>query len=725
MVYHHLDQQSIDEVYNALIQLGPPSLTLLLGQLPRPIAASLNTVGSEADRLRHALQALNQRHSFVEPPSSTWLATVLHTALSLASGRLEEETLARVLVSLERASPDLDDCPYPGLEAFEERQHRFFFGREQDVEDIRRLLGPPALGRKRWVQIDGASGAGKSSLVRAGLVPAIKERGVEGGPGPRQWLVAILRPGADPVRNLAIELAKTLSRTDLAELQRQLSSSERGLADALALMSWNGRGLLVVIDQFEEVFTLAGERARQDVDGLLAAAMADAGAPLYVVTTIRSDFQVRFDQLPRLARCLNLDAQRRFLPRIEAIGLRRAVVGPAENVDLEIPTDLVDRLVSDTAARTHAGLPLLAHALRTLWERREGGALSATTYAEIGGIGGALAQSADFVINGLESDELRERARKMLLGLVTTGDGTEDTRRPMARADALEAAGGGPAAEQLLALLSGGRSVGARPGDAALPRLIVVSSNDGAITQRVDLAHETLIQSWGTLRRWINEHRADLERRDQIEQLAQVWESSGSSPDGLLWGAQRSHYQAVHGEALSTRARHFLRLSGEVEAQEMQSAEQSLLRRIEERAQIWLESGQTDQTLIRNSLELMEAEGVVAGQRGQGFAATMADFVTASRHFLDGRDFRHFRVAEIETIYQTALGLGLAEHNGVLLTGSGPDFVASLPLLGIAHATQRMRRTLQCLNEIKCLRDGTVPLKVWLQNAFSISRLIN
>ncbi len=451
-------------------------------------------------------------------------------------------------------------CPFPGLEFFDEDRAEYFFGREEEVGEALGMLGGVGTHR-RWLQIDGPSGAGKSSFARAGLVPAVRKQGIAGGP--KSFAIAVLRPGPDPIVSLsrglreALPSLKSALRSD--EVEAALRKEPTALRGLLADHAGGG-GVLVLVDQLEEVFTLAGgdKAAVRGFDALLSAALADAEGPLYLVTTVRSDFTGRMGELPLLERRLSMEAGRYYLRVMGPEGLRRAIEEPAKRAGLVWSAGLPGRMVKDAAASPGA-LPLVAHVLFAVWGARVGRTLLAATYDELGGVGGALAKSADAIVAALGKDGA-EKARRLLLRLVKIGRGSEDTRHAAAREEALAAAGGGEEAERVLARLSGGRDPG-KPGGAnpAVPRLVVVSG------ERADLVHEALMQRWDTLKTWIREERKPLELRDDVEEAARVWAANGAAAESLPKGRMLARFLGVERAGLREGAREFLAASEEAE----------------------------------------------------------------------------------------------------------------------------------------------------------------
>jgi tetratricopeptide (TPR) repeat protein len=451
-------------------------------------------------------------------------------------------------------------CPFPGLEFFDRNRAAMFFGRESEISEAAQRLGQTAGGRHvRWLQIEGPSGAGKSSLARAGVIPAVLEKNEWVQGVPRLWRVAAFRPGVDPVMSLAHAVRAALAeelgnRHPLGEIVAAFHARPEELAAFLRQHTPADHGFLLVVDQLEEAFTFGAEDARKAFDGLMASAMRDKGGPLYVISTIRSDFVGRMSALPELEGLLNAEAERYHLKTMSAPGMRAAMVEPAKLAGLQWEKNLPERLLKH-ASRSEGGLPLLAHALQALWVAREGNALTHSAYDELGKIGGAVSRSADAILESLGEDG-KARAKRLLLRLVKIGRGTENTRRTASREEAIEAAGWGTEAERVLGRLSGERDPDKPEGAAAEPRLLVVSQ-DEADEGRVDLVHEALLRQWATLRRWIDEGRKALERRDDLEAAAQVWDARGASLDELPGGSLLAYLRGA--EATGQLAQRFLK----------------------------------------------------------------------------------------------------------------------------------------------------------------------
>jgi len=438
------------------------------------------------------------------------------------------------------ASVEDDTCPFPGMEAFDTELSQFFLGRHTETLEALSYLGRGPEGHIRWLQVEGASGVGKSSLVRAGLVPSVQRGWIESGP--QQWSIATLRPGRKPILNLAAALFQTLKDRELptiSAIEQRLRSDEAALRDILREFSVRSRaGFLLVVDQFEELFTLAEANELKRFDLLLHHALIDVDGPFYMVNAVRSDFLLRFSELPNLESDLNTRAFRYYLRNMDERGLRDAVFGAVELAGLRWESRHTAERIITEAKQTIGGLPLVGYILRALWERKNGRMLTSAAYLELG-LAGALASGADSLLKGF-GDEGIARIRSLLLSLVKIGGGPQDTRRVVSRQDAIAAAGGDDRAEDILVRLSGGREPGAPATAPTPPRIIVVSGDDS-----VELAHEFLISGWPTLRKWHEDARLKLRIRDDLDGVAQAWYAANCPLEGLAAGDQLGYFNQL------------------------------------------------------------------------------------------------------------------------------------------------------------------------------------
>ena len=399
-------------------------------------------------------------------------------------------------------------CPYKGLAAFQPEDAALFFGREELVDKlVSRMQAASAL------VIGGPSGCGKSSLMRAGLLPAIEAGAL---PGSQGWSVALFTPGTEALKELHRILTDTLEGPvpSLAELRAD-PGSVRSIA--------SGRdGLLLAIDQFEELFTSAPPDDAKTFLAVLAALVAPAASRVRIVMSIRADFYAECADHEWLARCIS-DNQILVGPMRRA-ELRRAIELPAARVGLRLEDGLTETVLDDAAAAS-GSLPLIGHALMETWLRRRGTLLTLEGFRSAGGVIGAMTQRADALYRQLDPRE-QAVARQLLLRLVNPGDGTPDTRRRVTWREL----GDDPVQRRIIDAL-------------AAARLVTVDDD------RVEIAHESLIHGWPLLDGWIEQAREDLRTRARILRAAEEWDGQGRNAALLYRGSPlgaASNWAAAH-----------------------------------------------------------------------------------------------------------------------------------------------------------------------------------
>jgi WD40 repeat protein/DNA-binding SARP family transcriptional activator len=445
-----------------------------------------------------------------------------------------------------RQAPAPGEPPYQGLQPFEEVDAERFFGRELVVA---RLLG--RLATERILAVVGASGSGKSSVVRAGLVPALR-RGAVRAHGTPTWDIYPLTPTSAPLSALARSLiGQAASEVATVALAEDLGRDPRSLRLYLDRAHGPGHQALVVVDQFEELFTVCHDAFEREafVDNLLIAADAEADAPGAVVLALRADFYAHCAEYPALRDALAQHQE--YLGPMGPQELRRAIEGPALAQDWHLERGLVDLLLRD-AGEEPGALPLLSHALLETWHRRQGRALTLEGYASSGGVRGAIARTAEEVLNDRLAPHQQAVARRILLQLTELGQGTQETRRRVGLDELVRRKDDQPAVEAVLHVLAAAR---------------LVTLGDGT----AEVAHEALIREWPTLRRWLDEDRDGLRLQRQLGEGAREWERLGRDPDALYRGtrlAQAIEWAAECQDELSLLERDFLGASRELAEQE-------------------------------------------------------------------------------------------------------------------------------------------------------------
>lgn len=440
------------------------------------------------------------------------------TWVDLRAGDAMPEQLARAvrgepLAWIERARASDDDvCPYVGLRTYTERDAPWFFGRDSDVQ---RLV--EKLRSSQFLGVLGRSGSGKSSVVRAGLLPALASgRAITGSD---RWRVRTFTPTAAPLQQLSAQLS--VLRPELSTPQTLADLADSDLTLTMLTAAEDDAPVLWIVDQAEELFTLcddASER-RAFADNLLRA--SQPGGPARVLFALRSDFYPRFSELAALSD--RLATHQYVVKALDDDQLSEVVLAPAAAAGLQLEPGLADRIVRDVTGQPGA-LPLVQHSLYELWEHRDGDTLTHSVYGEIGGVGGALARRADRTLDELEADD-RAVARRLLLSLVRPGEGAEDTKQPALL---------GHLSAPALPIASLHR-VTAALADA---RLVTTGDRDG--DTNVEVAHEALIRHWPTLQGWIEESRDELRTRRRLRQAADAWVDADRSEDLLYRGTTLS-----------------------------------------------------------------------------------------------------------------------------------------------------------------------------------------
>jgi WD40 repeat protein len=427
-------------------------------------------------------------------------------------------------------------CPYRGLEPFYERHAEFFFGREALTQRLVETLRPPddsTTRESRFLAVLGPSGSGKSSVVRAGLVPWLRKGAL---PGSGHWPILTLTPGERPLEALAAAVAPLIGResdrlTTLRRLEKELAARELTLHLVVVRLALKraapARRLMLVVDQFEELFTLCRDKDQRAafVNNLLYASTV-AGGQTIVVLALRTDFYDRSALYPGLGD--NLAVQQVLIGPMGERELRQAIEEPARRVGLQFEKTLVNRILEHMAEEP-GSLPLMQHALLELWNRREDTPLTMDAYREIGGIGKALAQRAESIYAELKEAE-QAHVRRILMRLAQLGEGTEDTRHRARMSELLLDPEQAPVVETVLKQLA----------DA---HLITIDRDPASGEQLVDVVHEALIKGWPRLRDWLHEDHATLQVHRRLAEAAQEWERNERTESYLYRGVRLAEAQ--------------------------------------------------------------------------------------------------------------------------------------------------------------------------------------
>ena len=436
------------------------------------------------------------------------------------------------LLQTEPAPPptrsDLGPNPYKGIQAFLETDGDRFFGREQQIEQLWQKLcqlyeTPLSI---RLLPIYGPSGSGKSSLARAGLIPELARRSL---PGSVRARVAVLVPTADPLWSLATVLARIATNDPspaekAAEFKRVLEKpSEAGQYEGLrqiadVLPDSAIAPLIVLVDQFEEVYTLCKDEIARDafVNTLLNAA-GDRARRVSVVITLRSDFLGETQKHPSLNALFTEPGV--LVRSMNEAELRRAIAEPAKRAGHALDSATIQLLLKETEGREGA-LPLLQFALERIWEGLVKGQEPAATLQAIGGVGGALAGEAQRIYEGLNPTD-QEIARRVFLGLVQLGEGTKDTRR-RARL------------EQVISHRDSLAQVKAVIMQFSTPQARLITLASDADREIAEVTHEALFDHWQQFKDWVDSSRSDLRFQRRLDEAALYWQEQGR-PEGNLW----------------------------------------------------------------------------------------------------------------------------------------------------------------------------------------------
>jgi len=460
-------------------------------------------------------------------------------------------------------APTPGEPPFKGLQYFDATDSDLFFGRE--------ALTAKLVNRLRETEflsvVIGASGSGKSSLVRAGLIPALKKGqplmdGTNPPKGSANWQVHVITPTAHPLQALATELTReSESVTAAATLMDDLMQDPRSLTLFLARQNPK-RHTLLVLDQFEELFTLCRDEFEREafIDNLLII-LSQGEGNITLILTLRADFYAHLAQYPELREAVA--KQQEYIGPMTTEELRRAIEEPAQRGRWAFEPGLVDLILRDVGDEPGA-LPLLSHALLETWKRRAGHTLTLKGYADAGGVRGAIAHTAESVYQNLSSEE-QTIARNIFLRLTELGEGTEDTRRRASLEELISQAENADEARSVLNIL-------------AEARLITLGEDTG------EVAHEALIREWPTLREWLTQDRESLRLHRHLTEAAHEWELLERDAGALYRGshlAQAREWAVLHPNRLNAGERAFLDASNELEQHEAREREAQQRRELE------------------------------------------------------------------------------------------------------------------------------------------------
>ena len=434
---------------------------------------------------------------------SPWSAVIAKSVASEREQRFPSaSSLARALEEVTlRAIGDETARPYPGLSAFQEEDSRFFFGRELEVEALWKKLRRPHL-----IAVMGPSGAGKSSFLRAGLLPTLTD----------DWRAVVATPGNRPFSNLARQLAPGLG-DDPENVDRLLRFEDLDVAVEV-VSEWREQGKhgLIIVDQFEELFTQSPLEVQGSFAELLGRLPLEADA--HVLLSMRDDF---------LFHCQSFESLAPVFSEMTPLGpptgtsLRRAMVEPALRCGYRFEEEsIVEEMLAEVEGERGA-LPMVAFAAAQLWEKRDRdtGLLTREAYDQVGGVGGALAQHAEVILEEIGEEHV-SIVRELFRNLVTA----QGTRAAREREELLSVFGDGRLSDRVAAATILNTLIDAR----------LLTTYEGTAHQRVEIIHESLLTAWPRLVRWQMQDAEGAKLRDELRHQAHVWQEK-DRPEDLLW----------------------------------------------------------------------------------------------------------------------------------------------------------------------------------------------
>jgi energy-coupling factor transporter ATP-binding protein EcfA2 len=461
------------------------------------------------------------------------------TTVLYSSGRTPRPTVLAKFDEDVASRQTGERCPYRGLQAFHQENRPFFYGRRQLVREMTDWLQ-----NENFLAVVGLSGSGKSSVVRAGLIPAMQEGAL---PGSESWnYYDPIVPGPIPLRNLA-KLTRPEDVTTRNWYRQHASQFIDDDTHLLKLVSAEGKTAVVVVDQFEELFTLSPDNAeRAAFVANLVRLATDPEMRHIVIITMRSEFDTYIARFPDLQQLFER-AQIRVSP-LSPLDLRKAIEKPAERSGLTFEAGLVEELVQQVLGEP-AGLPLLQFTLYKLWERKQGKAITWAIYRELGGSPReVLANIADATYESFKLMEDRTISRRIFMRLVQPGAGLDVTSNRVRRATLSPVA----ARDNFDRVLDVWEEAG----------LLRISRSGKPEGDQIEVMHEALIRNWPQLGIWLEEERVNQRQRLQLTSAAQQWDEHQRDPGGLLGGTLLT--EALHYHNLSDLEKEFVEESQRV-----------------------------------------------------------------------------------------------------------------------------------------------------------------
>ena len=521
------------------------------------------------------LDEVLQRATAKDPESRYQSVIEMAVAFNEAVARDESHTLIStggLHTTISGLDPAQFKNPYKGLKAFEEADAQDFYGRDALTQRLIDRLAPDADmdSGDHLLVIVGPSGSGKSSVIKAGLLPLLRKGAI---PNSDNWFYTEMVPGAHPVEELEAALLRVAVNPPGSLLQ-QLVENERGLVRALKrILPDDETELVLFIDQFEEVFTLTEREAdRQHFLNSLLIAITEPRNRLRLIITLRADFYDRPLSYHEFGEMV-----RNYTEVVLPLGpqeLEAAIIQPARYVGVALEDGLVSAIVGDVREQPGA-LPLMQYALTQLFEQREGNYLTLAAYNNIGRAMGALAQRAEEIYRGLHPEQ-QDIARQLFLRLVTLGEGKEDTRRRIIRSE-LNALGNADVMQTVIDTFGN-------------QRLLTFDNDPQTREPTIEVAHEALIREWGSLRDWLDSAREELRTHRRLNHSMREWKHAKEDASYLATGARLDQFdqlQRTDNIAINAEEARYLKASLHQREARLQAEQERLAREeaLEERAQ--------------------------------------------------------------------------------------------------------------------------------------------
>ncbi|MEN8184434.1 MAG: protein kinase, partial [Myxococcota bacterium] len=559
---------------------------LLNGSLPWPKSATTATLIQHHhnglpplqladDRLEHTVNTVLARATATDPRDRPATVSEFATELSVTVAPLPPQT---------SATPAMN--PYRGLAAFEEPDARFFFGREDLVAAVVNKLRNEPLAL-----LVGPSGSGKSSLLRAGVIPALRSEGS---------LPVVMSPSADPIGSLAsaLESVSTASSSIRADIDAGIPLP--AIVDRIA----PGSKLVIAVDQMEELFTVAPADQAEILLAALASTVTEESANLKVIASIRADFFGYPLASPGFG-ALAGPATMTIGP-MRAEQLAAAISEPARLSGVEVEAALVARLAAETAGRA-GSLPLMQFALTRAWDERSGPTVTLANYEGLGGLTGTLVRSAEGIWDRLSPSD-QDAARRLLPRLVQIGE--EATRRREEVAAAVSLGGVNPSLIEVL----------------VNARLVTLDRDQSTREPTIELSHEAIIEAWPRLARWVDDSGTALLIAQRLRTDALDWDSSDRDSDLLYGGTRLAGAQGAVADpsvAIAPREQEFLEASAAAQTKADVAAREAL---IEEGYQRMRRRVLTVLATVAGLVGVISLVFALAAQRRASTEAAVADF---------------------------------------------------------------------------------------------------